>query len=66
LDARASVVSSNGRSVRRQAQQHADNAALLRLPVVEYLALPRRERKRRLQAARHLAGRPGEERRTDA
>jgi hypothetical protein len=37
--------------LRTAARQEA-NAALCRLPLAEYLALPRRERKRRLRAAR--------------
>jgi hypothetical protein len=33
------------------------NAALCGLPITDYLALPRRERKRRVRAAREEAGR---------
>lgn len=36
----------------RQAEQQQANADLCGLTLTEYLALPRRERKRRLQAAR--------------
>jgi hypothetical protein len=37
---------------RKTAARQQVNAALLSLPLTDYLALPRRERKRRLQAAR--------------
>lgn len=36
----------------RQAARQVANAALCRLPLTDYLALPRRERKRRAQRAR--------------
>lgn len=41
----------NRKEQRQHAKQH-NNAALLGLALTEYLALSRRERKRRLQAAR--------------
>lgn len=37
---------------RKTAARQQVNAALLSLPLTDYLALPRRDRKRRLQAAR--------------
>jgi predicted LPLAT superfamily acyltransferase len=40
------------RELLRIAARQEANAALCRLPLAEYLALPRRERRRRLQAAR--------------
>lgn len=40
---------------RRTAERQQANATLLKLALPEYLALPRRERKRRLKATRGVA-----------
>jgi hypothetical protein len=42
---------------RKTAARQQVNAALLSLPLTDYLALTRRDRKRRLQAARKEGGR---------
>lgn len=49
------------RSERHLADRQAANAALLKLAMPEYLALPRRERRRRVKAAREV---PSEDLRT--
>lgn len=47
----------NVRAAARTAERQRANAALCKMPITEWLALPRAEKKRRLAAAREAGGR---------
>lgn len=52
------MAKTSGRGAQRAFERATQNAALCKLPITEWLTLPRAEKKRRLAAARAARGAP--------